>query len=148
MGFFARTMRDVSEFLGEEEDFEDYEEQYEAIVGNIEDLHWSEDEQMYCDVSVDEDGELSMMYPDRSRFLMRMTLMQTSPTMFATEATSRYSRSCSPCCRQTRLISVRRSSSCAIPSNSGRRTASGLSVRVTRSSAKARTTGAGRSGSR
>lgn len=56
MGFFSRTMRDVAEFLGEEEDLEDFEEQYDAIVGNIEDLHWSEEEQMYCDASVDEDG--------------------------------------------------------------------------------------------
>lgn len=56
MGFFSRTMRDVAEFLGEEEDLEDFEEQYEAIVNNIEDLHWSEEEQMYCDSSVDEDG--------------------------------------------------------------------------------------------
>lgn len=57
MGFFSRTMRDVAEFLGEEEDLEDFEEQYDAIVGNIEDLHWSEEEQMYCDASVDEDDE-------------------------------------------------------------------------------------------
>ncbi|BGP56919.1 Processing alpha glucosidase I [Rhodotorula sphaerocarpa] len=57
MGFFARTMRDVAEFLGEEEDYEEYEDQYEAIRVNIEDLHWSEEEQMYCDASVDEDDE-------------------------------------------------------------------------------------------
>jgi mannosyl-oligosaccharide glucosidase len=56
MGFFARTMRDVAEFLGEEEDAEEFDEQYDAIAGNIEDLHWSEEEQMYCDASIDEDG--------------------------------------------------------------------------------------------
>lgn len=56
MGFFARTMRDVAEFLGEEEDAEEFDEQYDAIVGNIEDLHWNEEEQMYCDASIDEDG--------------------------------------------------------------------------------------------
>jgi mannosyl-oligosaccharide glucosidase len=59
MGFFARTMRDVAEFLEEEEDAEEYEDQFEAIVGNIEDLHWSEEEGMYCDASVDEDGPSS-----------------------------------------------------------------------------------------
>ncbi|BGP09879.1 Processing alpha glucosidase I [Rhodotorula toruloides] len=57
MGFFARTMRDVAEFLGEEEDAEEFDEQYDAIVGNIEDLHWNEEEQMYCDASIDEDDE-------------------------------------------------------------------------------------------
>lgn len=35
MGFFARTMRDVAEFLGEEDDVDDFGEQYDAIVGNI-----------------------------------------------------------------------------------------------------------------
>jgi hypothetical protein len=63
MGFFSRTMRDVAEFLGEEEDLEDFEEQHDAIVGNIEDLHWSEEEQMYCDASVDEDGALFLALP-------------------------------------------------------------------------------------
>ncbi|BGP41883.1 Processing alpha glucosidase I [Rhodotorula kratochvilovae] len=57
MGFFARTMRDVAEFLGEEDDVDDFSEQFEAIVRNIDDLHWSEEEQMYCDASVDEDDE-------------------------------------------------------------------------------------------
>ncbi|GAA5872836.1 hypothetical protein JCM8547_005716 [Rhodosporidiobolus lusitaniae] len=59
MGFFARTMRDVAEFLEEEEDAEEFDEQFEAIVGNIGDLHWSEEEGMYCDASVDEDDESS-----------------------------------------------------------------------------------------
>ncbi|GAA5975706.1 hypothetical protein JCM11641_005843 [Rhodosporidiobolus odoratus] len=57
MGFFARTMRDVAEFLEEEEDAEEFEEQYEAIVENIDDLHWSEEEGMYCDASIGEDDE-------------------------------------------------------------------------------------------
>lgn len=35
MAFFSRTMRDVAEFLGEEDDVDDFDEQYEAIVGNI-----------------------------------------------------------------------------------------------------------------
>lgn len=70
MGFFARTMRDVAEFLGEEEDYEEYEDQYEAIRANIEDLHWSEEEQMYCDASVDEDGEFSFHRDSRMVLLM------------------------------------------------------------------------------
>lgn len=70
MGFFARTMRDVAEFLGEEEDYEEYEDQYEAIRANIEDLHWSEEEQMYCDASVDEDGEFPFHRDSRMVLLM------------------------------------------------------------------------------
>ncbi|GAA5925076.1 hypothetical protein JCM10213_000525 [Rhodosporidiobolus nylandii] len=57
MGFFARTMRDVAEFVEQEEDAEEYDEQYDAIVANIDDLHWSEERQMFCDASVDEDDE-------------------------------------------------------------------------------------------
>ncbi|GAA5950730.1 hypothetical protein JCM21900_000496 [Sporobolomyces salmonicolor] len=57
MAFFARTMREVAEFLEQEEDVEEFEEHYEAIVGNIDDLHWNEERQMYCDASVDEDDE-------------------------------------------------------------------------------------------
>ncbi|GAA5999150.1 mannosyl-oligosaccharide glucosidase [Rhodotorula paludigena] len=57
MGFFSRTMRDVAEFLGEEDDIEEYEEQFEDIVANLDDLHWSEEQQMYCDASVDNEDE-------------------------------------------------------------------------------------------
>ncbi|GAA5820504.1 hypothetical protein JCM11251_003021 [Rhodosporidiobolus azoricus] len=57
MGFFARTMRDVAEFLEEEEDAEEYDEQYDAIVANLVDLHWSEEKRMFCDASVDEEDE-------------------------------------------------------------------------------------------
>ncbi|KPV71697.1 glycoside hydrolase family 63 protein, partial [Rhodotorula graminis WP1] len=57
MAFFSRTMRDVADFLGEEDDVDDFDEQFEAIVGNIDDLHWSDEQQMYCDASVDDDDE-------------------------------------------------------------------------------------------
>lgn len=35
MGFFARTMGEIAEFLGEEDDVDDFAEHYEAIVKNI-----------------------------------------------------------------------------------------------------------------
>ncbi|KAI5478238.1 mannosyl-oligosaccharide glucosidase, glycoside hydrolase family 63 protein [Pseudohyphozyma bogoriensis] len=57
MGFFSKTMGEIAEFLGEEDDLLEFKAKYEDIVGNIEDLHWSEEEQMYCDASVDEDDE-------------------------------------------------------------------------------------------
>ncbi|GAA6060932.1 hypothetical protein JCM10212_003840 [Sporobolomyces blumeae] len=57
MAFFARTMKEVAEFLEIEDDVEEYEDHYDAIVHNIDDLHWNEEKQMYCDASVDEDDE-------------------------------------------------------------------------------------------
>jgi hypothetical protein len=35
MAFFARTMKDVAEFLEMEEDVEEFEDHYEDIVQNI-----------------------------------------------------------------------------------------------------------------
>lgn len=151
MGFFSRTMRDVAEFLGEEEDLEDFEEQYDAIVGNIEDLHWSEEEQMYCDASVDEDGPLflrSSTALTSAKSLIPLHFTQTSRTTSATAATSRFSPSCCPSCQPTRHISAPPSSSYAIRNSSGRPTDSARSARTTRSSVKARTIGADRSGFR
>jgi len=73
MGFFTRTMKEISGFIGEEEDELSFGEIELAILGNIEgvnrdlsppalantvtaDLHWNEDQQMYCDVNVDNEG--------------------------------------------------------------------------------------------
>jgi mannosyl-oligosaccharide glucosidase len=76
MGFFTRTMKDIANFVGETDDEEGFAEIEKAILDNIEgtsnhaylslvsvsphychpDLHWSESEQMYCDVNIDEDG--------------------------------------------------------------------------------------------
>ena len=58
MAFFSRTMAEIAAFVGEDEDRLEYEHTYDALLANIEDLHWSEERQMYCDASVDEDGAL------------------------------------------------------------------------------------------
>ncbi|TFY83454.1 hypothetical protein EWM64_g561 [Hericium alpestre] len=57
MGLFSRTMKEIAEYVGEEEDRVFYEGIEKAITDNIDDLHWNEKEQMYCDVSVDDDDE-------------------------------------------------------------------------------------------
>ncbi|KAI0003238.1 glycoside hydrolase [Russula compacta] len=57
MGFFSRTMKEIAEFVGEDEDKRYFAGIEKAIVDNIDDLHWSEDSQMYCDVGVDNDDE-------------------------------------------------------------------------------------------
>ncbi len=77
MGFFARTMGEISEFLDIESDREEYLRHEKGILANLDgrsgaqarltvDLHWSEEEQMYCDVSVNEEG-LSAQYVARDR---------------------------------------------------------------------------------
>jgi len=57
MGFFTRTMREIAEFIGENDDATSFAEIEEAIVNNIDDLHWSEEENTYCDIGVDSDDE-------------------------------------------------------------------------------------------
>jgi mannosyl-oligosaccharide glucosidase len=57
MGLFSRTMREISEFIGEDDDAISYGEIEKAILDNIEDLHWDEEQKMYCDVDVDDDDE-------------------------------------------------------------------------------------------
>ncbi|SCZ88804.1 BZ3500_MvSof-1268-A1-R1_Chr2-1g04647 [Microbotryum saponariae] len=57
LGEFARMMEELAEFLDEEDDIDDYQTHHRDVLNNIEDLHWSEKDQMYCDASVDENDE-------------------------------------------------------------------------------------------
>ncbi|KAF9066861.1 glycoside hydrolase [Rhodocollybia butyracea] len=57
MALFSRTMREISEFIGETDDAISYSEIEKAILDNIEDLHWNEEKKMYCDLNVDDDDE-------------------------------------------------------------------------------------------
>ncbi|KAJ7273466.1 glycoside hydrolase family 63 protein [Mycena haematopus] len=57
MAFFTGTMKDIAEFVGETDDAVSFGEIEQAILNNIEDLHWSEEKQMYCDASVDNEDE-------------------------------------------------------------------------------------------
>lgn len=57
MGAFAEAMMQVAKAIGEDDDVEEYERSYHGIVANLDDLHWSEDEEMYCDSSIDKDDE-------------------------------------------------------------------------------------------
>lgn len=52
MGFFARTMAEVAEYLGHEDDLAEYTRHERGIRANLEDLHWSEGDQAYCDVTI------------------------------------------------------------------------------------------------
>ncbi|KAF5324636.1 hypothetical protein D9611_004403 [Ephemerocybe angulata] len=57
MGFFTRTMKDIATFIDEKDDAAAFGEIEKAIIGNIEDLHWNEEEKMYCDADINEDEE-------------------------------------------------------------------------------------------
>jgi mannosyl-oligosaccharide glucosidase len=57
MGFFSRTMKEIAEFIGENEDGLYYANMEKAVIDNLDDLHWNEESQMYCDVGVDDDDE-------------------------------------------------------------------------------------------
>ena len=56
MAFFSGTMRDIAAYIGETDDEKSFAAVQKAILDNLEDLHWSEEDQMYCDVGVDSDG--------------------------------------------------------------------------------------------
>ncbi|CAI2190994.1 5523_t:CDS:10, partial [Funneliformis geosporum] len=60
VGFMARTLKDIAERLGDDDDAEDFGREYKNIVANLIDLHWSEEHNAFCDLSVDEDGYLSL----------------------------------------------------------------------------------------
>ncbi|KAK3678234.1 Processing alpha glucosidase I [Vermiconidia calcicola] len=53
MGMMSRSIKRVAEYLGETEDAERYAKILEAIRRNTDDLHWSKEEQTYCDATID-----------------------------------------------------------------------------------------------
>ncbi|KAF9977520.1 Processing alpha glucosidase I [Actinomortierella ambigua] len=57
IGFYAKQLTRIAELMGLEDDVDEYEDHYEAIKGNIEDLHWNEEKKMFCDLTVDENEE-------------------------------------------------------------------------------------------
>lgn len=54
MGMMSRTLRRIAHALGEEEDAETFAQHENAITRNIDDLHWDEKEQTFCDATIDE----------------------------------------------------------------------------------------------
>lgn len=53
VGSMAKALIQISGFLGENEDQLLYTRQEEAVTRNIESLHWSEEHQVYCDATID-----------------------------------------------------------------------------------------------
>jgi len=57
MAFFTGTMKDIAEYVGEADDAASFGEIEQAILDNIDDLHWNEERQMYCDANIDSEDE-------------------------------------------------------------------------------------------
>ena len=54
MGMMTRSMGRIAETLGEEEDASEFQGYETAILRNIDDLHWDDKAQTYCDATIDD----------------------------------------------------------------------------------------------
>ena len=54
MGMMTRSMRRIAETIGETEDVKDFKGYEEAIIRNIDDLHWDKKDKTYCDATIDD----------------------------------------------------------------------------------------------
>lgn len=54
MGMMTRSIRRIAETLNEEEDAAEFQGFETAIIRNIDDLHWDEKAQTYCDATIDD----------------------------------------------------------------------------------------------
>ncbi|EUC62183.1 mannosyl-oligosaccharide glucosidase [Rhizoctonia solani AG-3 Rhs1AP] len=57
MGYFSNMMRRIADFIGESEDAAEYETIEKGIKANLDDLHWSKEKKMYCDVTVNDEDD-------------------------------------------------------------------------------------------
>lgn len=54
MGMMTRSLRRIAEALDEKEDAQEYARYENAILRNIDDLHWDEKAKTFCDATIDE----------------------------------------------------------------------------------------------
>ncbi|KAH3674956.1 hypothetical protein WICPIJ_009401 [Wickerhamomyces pijperi] len=57
IGVMTRSMKEIAKLLDMEDDYQRYSRIEKEIMQNIQDLHWSDKEKTYCDVSVDGNDE-------------------------------------------------------------------------------------------
>ena len=54
MGMMTRSMCSIAEIIGEEDDAKEFAGYQEAIIKNIDDLHWDKEHKTYCDATIDD----------------------------------------------------------------------------------------------
>lgn len=54
MGMMTRSLRRIAEALGENDDIEEFQTFETAILRNIDDLHWDDKANTYCDATIDD----------------------------------------------------------------------------------------------
>jgi mannosyl-oligosaccharide glucosidase len=54
MGLMTRSIKRIAIYLGEDDDAAEFSKYEEAIIRNMDDLHWSEKNGMYCDATIDD----------------------------------------------------------------------------------------------
>lgn len=57
IGVMTRSMYKIAQLLDKHEDAVTYKQRYDDIITNINEIHWSETDQLYCDVAVDDEDE-------------------------------------------------------------------------------------------
>ena len=61
MGMMTRSIKRVAEYLGETDDAKEYAGFENAITRNIDDLHWSKEHQTFCDATIDDYEESTLV---------------------------------------------------------------------------------------
>lgn len=61
MGMMTRALRRIAVYLDEDDDAAEFSKYDEAITRNIDDLHWSDKAQTYCDATIDEFEEHALV---------------------------------------------------------------------------------------
>lgn len=61
MGLMTRAIKRIAIYLDETEDAAEFAKYDEAIIRNIDDLHWSDKKKMYCDATIDDYEEHALV---------------------------------------------------------------------------------------
>ncbi|KAB2581295.1 Glycoside hydrolase family 63 [Lasiodiplodia theobromae] len=54
VGMMTRNIKDIAAFIGEEDDVAEFAKYENAIIHNIDDLHWNKEEKIHCDATIDD----------------------------------------------------------------------------------------------
>lgn len=61
MGMMTKSLRRIASYIGADDDAADYARSEEAIIRNIDGLHWSATEKTFCDATIDEYEENALV---------------------------------------------------------------------------------------